>query len=142
MVVDGKDYTSEHILIASGGHPAYPKIPGADLGITSDGFFLLERQPKKGEKESIVFFFCETLIALVLVAVVGAGYIAVELAGIFNALGTDTTLVIRTKRVLRHFDEIISDAILEEMKNAGIKIVTDAVSKEVCFFFLCVHSIN
>ncbi len=65
-IVKGK-----HIVIATGGHPTVPtNIPGAELGITSDGFFELERQPKK-------------------VAIIGAGYIAVEFAGIFNALGTE-----------------------------------------------------
>jgi len=59
----------KNILIATGGRPTLPQIPGVELGITSDGFFDLEQQPKK-------------------VAVVGAGYIAVELAGIFNALGS------------------------------------------------------
>jgi len=65
QVLEGRN-----ILIATGGHPLVPQIPGAELGITSDGFFELETQPKK-------------------VAIVGAGYIAVEMAGIFNALGSE-----------------------------------------------------
>jgi glutathione reductase (NADPH) len=76
---DGSKVTirPKRILLATGGYPNIPKeIPGSELGITSDGFFDLEKQPKK-------------------VAVVGAGYIAVEMAGMFNALGTETHLFIR-----------------------------------------------
>nr|KAG5696721.1 hypothetical protein BaRGS_028841 [Batillaria attramentaria] len=74
--VGGQKYAADHILIATGGKPIVPDIPGAEHGITSDGFFELEQLPKK-------------------VVVVGAGYIAVELAGIFNALGSDTSILIR-----------------------------------------------
>lgn len=77
--VKGKKYTAPNILIATGGYPMFPseeEIPGAKYGISSDGFFDLEDLPKKA-------------------VVVGAGYIAVEMAGILNGLGTDTQLIIR-----------------------------------------------
>jgi glutathione reductase (NADPH) len=96
--------TAKHIVVATGGRPTIPtNIPGADLGITSDGFFDLTEQPKR-------------------VAVVGAGYIAVELAGIFNALGTETHLLIRYDKVLRTFDPIIQDTLTEHMEFSGVKI--------------------
>ncbi|KAJ2653676.1 Glutathione reductase [Coemansia sp. RSA 1250] len=93
---------ASHILIATGGHPVIPKIEGAEHGIDSDRFFDLEAQPKK-------------------VAVVGSGYIGIELAGIFHALGTDVTVFTRTEHILRHHDSIIGDTMLAEMKRQGIK---------------------
>jgi glutathione reductase (NADPH) len=94
----------KHILIATGGHPTIPKdIPGAELGITSDGFFELEQQPKR-------------------VAIVGAGYIAVEFAGMFNALGTETHLFIRHDNFLRSFDPTIQEKLAIEYERQGIHI--------------------
>ena len=98
---DGSTYnvTAKKILVAVGGRPTIPDektIPGAQYGITSDGFFELESQPKR-------------------VAVVGAGYIAVELAGIFNSLGTESHLIIRRDKVLRTFDPMVQDIITEHM---------------------------
>ena len=105
---DGTRYTldADQICVATGGTPTLPstdQIPGADLGIDSDGFFDLETQPKR-------------------VAVVGAGYIAVELAGIFNTLGSKTQLIIRKDRVLRTFDPILQDTLTNWMEHTGIKI--------------------
>jgi len=102
--VDGKRIEAKHVLIATGGRPKVPKIPGAEFGITSDGFFELEQQPKR-------------------VAVVGAGYIAVELAGIFNALGSKTSLFIRHSQFLRTFDPMIREFLADEMKKSGIDII-------------------
>lgn len=80
---------AKKILLATGGHPTVPQgIPGAEHGINSDGFFELEHQPRK-------------------VALVGAGYIAVEFAGMLNALGTETYVFIRHDKFLRTFDEMI-----------------------------------
>jgi len=111
--VAGKLYTAKHILIAVGGEPTVPTdVPGHQLGITSDGFFALDKQPEK-------------------VVVVGAGYIAVELAGIFNALGTKTHLIIRQDKFLRTFDEMISDTLAEEMKQHGPDVIPKANVKEV-----------
>lgn len=99
-----KTFTADHVLIATGGEPKVPKdVKGAEHGITSDGFFELEQQPKA-------------------VAVVGAGYIAVELAGMFNALGTDTRLFIRHDSVLRSFDPVIGETITELYGKHGIDV--------------------
>ena len=86
---------ADQITIATGGRPTIPSedtIPGARLGIDSDGFFDLEEQPKR-------------------VAVVGAGYIAVELAGVLHTLGSETHLLIRHDKVLRTFEPVIQDTI-------------------------------
>lgn len=100
---NGKQYRAKHIVLAIGGKPRMTKIPGIEHAINSDGFFDLTMVPKK-------------------VAVVGAGYIAVELAGIFNSLGSDTTLITRGAKALRNFDTMLSDTLAEEMKNAGITL--------------------
>jgi glutathione reductase (NADPH) len=105
---DGTKYTlaADHICITTGGRPTIPsdtEIPGASLGIDSDGFFELEQQPKR-------------------VAVVGAGYIAVELAGIFNALGSETHLIIRGETVLRTFDATIQETLTPWMEKTGINV--------------------
>lgn len=106
--VNGEQYTAPHIIIAVGGKPNVPDVPGAELGDTSDDFFVWEKLPKK-------------------VAVVGSGYIAVELAGVLNALGSDVTLVIRRDTVLRSFDRMMSDKLVEAMKDAGIHIASHSV---------------
>lgn len=100
--VDGKRYTAETIVIAPGGRPTIPQeTENGDLGITSDGFFQLTEQPKK-------------------VAVIGSGYIAVELAGVFQALGTETSLLSRKDLVLRGFDDMIRETLTDAMMTAGI----------------------
>ncbi|KAJ7574526.1 glutathione reductase [Mycena floridula] len=106
---DGKGtyiLNTDKICVASGGHPTLPSdddVPGASLGISSDGFFDLEEQPKR-------------------VAVVGAGYIAVELAGVFNALGSETHLIIRGENVLRTFDPAIQEVLTPWMEHSGVKL--------------------
>ncbi|MCJ1355599.1 MAG: Glutathione reductase [Icmadophila ericetorum] len=103
---DGSKETikAKKILIATGGHPNIPKdIPGADMGISSDGFFDLETQPKK-------------------VALIGAGYIAVEMAGMFHALGTETHLFIRHDTFLRNFDPMIQEKVTAEYERQGIHV--------------------
>lgn len=110
--VGDKVYTADHTLIAVGGRPTMPDIPGKEHCIDSDGFFLLEDMPKK-------------------VAVIGAGYIAVELAGIFNALESDTTLFVRGEKALRRFDAILADTLDSEMKKQGMNIVTGATPASV-----------
>jgi glutathione reductase (NADPH) len=90
-------YESKKILIATGSHADWPEnVPGSGLGITSDGFFDLIEQPKK-------------------VAIIGAGYIAVELAGIFKALGSDVKLFCRGDSLLRFFDPMIQKAVEKEI---------------------------
>uniref|UniRef100_A0A4W3JBU1 glutathione-disulfide reductase n=1 Tax=Callorhinchus milii TaxID=7868 RepID=A0A4W3JBU1_CALMI len=107
LEVDGKRYTAPHILIATGGRPIVPSdkdIPGASLGISSDGFFELEELPRKS-------------------VIVGAGYIAVEIAGILSALGSNAHLLIRHEKVLRTFDSMISLNCTQELESAGVKIL-------------------
>jgi len=104
--VEGERYSADHIVIAPGAVPRLPSIPGAELGITSDGFFALEAQPGK-------------------VAVVGAGYIAVELAGVLQALGSEVTLVIRREHVLDGFDALLRETLLEAMQDDGIQVMTN-----------------
>ncbi len=94
--VNGELITADHITIAVGARPTRPAVPGAEYGIDSDGFFALTTQPKKA-------------------VVVGAGYIAVEIAGVLHALGTETHLLVRGDRPLRSFDQDITDALLSRM---------------------------
>ncbi len=98
--VDGQKYTANHILVATGGRPTIPDVPGAELGIDSDGFFALDEQPKR-------------------VVVAGAGYIAVELAGVLHSLGSDTHLIVRKNKPLRSFDPMISDTLVDIMAEEG-----------------------
>lgn len=100
--VDGELYSAQHIVLATGGQPIIPPVPGAELGITSDGFFELTEQPNK-------------------VAIIGAGYIGIELAGMLRALGSEVTLVALEERVLKTFDRMISDGLLREMRKQGIE---------------------
>ncbi|KAI4277067.1 MAG: hypothetical protein LQ337_002049 [Flavoplaca oasis] len=94
---------AKKILLATGGHPNVPNTPGAELGITSDGFFDLETLPKR-------------------VALVGAGYIAVEMAGMFHHLGSETHLFIRHETFLRTFDPMIQETIVKEYERQGLHI--------------------
>ena len=114
---DGSSYEipTKNIVLAVGGRPSVPseeEIPGAKYGITSDGFFELEQQPRR-------------------VAVVGAGYIAVELAGVFNSLGSKTSLLIRQDRVLRNFDSIIQDTVTSELVRQGVDLKSHTNVKKV-----------
>ena len=95
--------TAEKILIATGGHPVIPSIPGCELAITSNEAFHIKELPKR-------------------IAIVGAGYIAVEFAGIFKGLGSHVDLVLRRDRVLRGFDEECRTAVHEALKESGIKM--------------------
>lgn len=112
VLVNGEEYTADHITIATGGEPVIPQIPGAEHGIDSDGFFALTEQPKR-------------------VAVVGAGYIAVELAGVMNALGSETHLLVRKHAPLRNFDPILTDTLVEAMTTEGPALHTQSTPKSV-----------
>ncbi|OWZ06172.1 Glutathione-disulfide reductase [Phytophthora megakarya] len=105
--VDGKEVLANNVMIAVGGKPLIPDIPGnltgKELCIDSDGFFELKTLPKK-------------------VAVVGAGYIAVELAGILNALGSETSIFCRKEGVLRSFDEIVRITLEDAMAKDGVNL--------------------
>ena len=101
--VNGERFTSERVLVATGGRPFIPPIPGAELGITSDQVFHLDKQPKK-------------------IAIMGGGYIAVEFAGIFNGLGTEVMLNYRGPVFLRGFDDDIRSTLADEMTKRGIDL--------------------
>lgn len=103
VVVNGKHYTAERILIATGGWPDIPDIPGKEHIISSNEVFFLETLPEK-------------------IIIVGGGYIAVEFAGIFNGLGVDTTLLYRGPLFLRGFDDDVRHFLAQEMQKKGIKI--------------------
>jgi glutathione reductase (NADPH) len=113
--VEGVRYSADHISIATGGVPTWPAIPGAELGIDSDGFFALDHCPQR-------------------VAVVGAGYIAVEIAGVLQALGSETHLLVRHDKALRQFDAMLSDTLHQLMQQNGIQVHSHsevtAVSRE------------
>ena len=98
--VGGQRLSADHILIATGTRPARPDIPGAELGIDSDGFFALKTLPAR-------------------TAVVGAGYIAVEIAGVLHALGSQTHLFLRQNSALRGFDPLLSQTLMEIMEAEG-----------------------
>lgn len=101
--VDGLRYQAPHVLLAVGGYPKIPDLPGAQLGITSDGFFELSEQPRR-------------------VAIVGSGYIGVELSSIFNSLGSKVTLLSRYDDVLPRFDQLIHDELKQHFVEAGINL--------------------
>jgi glutathione reductase (NADPH) len=103
--VGGERYSAEHVVIATGGHPIVPDVPGARYGITSDGFFELETQPRK-------------------VAIVGAGYIAVELAGVLHALGSAVTILLRREHLLGSFDPLLRETLMEQMRADGLELIT------------------
>lgn len=104
--------TADHILIATGGRPSIPAIKGAEYGIDSNGVFALTELPKR-------------------IAVVGAGYIAVELAGVLNSLGVETHLFVRKHAPLRNFDPMMVETLVESMQQDGITLHTHAIPKEV-----------
>ncbi len=110
--VDGKSMTAETILLCTGGWPSMPDIPGIEHVITSNEALDLATLPKR-------------------IAIVGGGYIAVEFAGIFNALGADVTIIIRAPQILRGFDEDVRDILAEEMIKKGITIKTECVVRSI-----------
>jgi len=110
--VNGERITADHIVIATGGRPSIPSIEGAEYGIDSDGFFALTEQPKS-------------------VAVIGAGYIAVELAGVLHALGTESHLLVRKEKPLRAFDDMLSDTLVEQMAKHGLTLHNHSVPTHI-----------
>jgi len=103
--VDGRHYSADRFAIATGGYPVVPRLPGAELGMTSDGFFDLDERPQR-------------------VAVVGSGYVSVELAGVFRALGSETTVLVRKEGVLRSFDPMLGGELRIAMEEAGMTFET------------------
>lgn len=112
VAVGSERLSAPNILIATGGRPMVPDIAGAELGITSDGFFELEQLPRH-------------------VLVVGAGYIATELAGVLNSLGAEVTMLLRKEYLLRGFDAALRETVMEEMQSAGVNILTRFTLAEV-----------
>ena len=121
--IDGKQYSANHIVVSPGTTPTIPDIPGAEHGVSSDGFFGFTECPKK-------------------VAIVGSGYIAVEVAGVLNALGCDVSMYIRKKHLLRSFDHMLRETLLEEMMDQGVNIIaqtqiTDIIKEDDASLTLC-----
>jgi glutathione reductase (NADPH) len=115
VAVNGERISADHITIATGAQSRWPELPGAEYGIDSDGFFALTEQPRKA-------------------AVIGAGYIAVEIAGVLHALGTETHLLVRGDRPLRNFDHDITAMLLQRMEQDQLPLqrnfVPTSVSKQ------------
>jgi len=103
--VGDQQYHGAHIVIATGGQPVIPAVPGADIGISSDGFFQLTEQPER-------------------VAIIGGGYIGVELGGVLNALGSDVSIIALENTLLERFDPMVSEVLMREMQHQGITLHT------------------
>lgn len=103
--VNGELIRAKHIVIATGARPDVPSIPGSELGIVSDDVFAWEELPSS-------------------VAILGAGYIAVEMAGLLHGLGVQTDLFVRGNRPLRSFDTYIVEALMEEMNRTNLPLHT------------------
>jgi glutathione reductase (NADPH) len=112
VVVGSDEYRADRIVIATGGRPIVPRIPGAEHGIVSDDFFELEERPQR-------------------VLIAGSGYVSVELAGVFNALGSEVEIIIRKDGVVRSFDSMLGEGVMAAMRDNGIRIDTLVVPKHV-----------
>jgi glutathione reductase (NADPH) len=108
VAVGDTEYTADRIVIATGGRPSVPDIPGAEYGITSDGFFELEDRPQT-------------------VLIAGSGYIAVELAGVLNGLGSDVGVVVRKDGIVRSFDAMLGAELIQAMREDGIRMETRVI---------------
>ena len=112
IAVGDVQYEADRIVIATGGRPWVPDLPGAEHGITSDGFFDLESRPER-------------------VLIAGSGYVAVELAGVLNGLGSETRVVVRKDSIIRSFDSMLGEQLLEAMQKSGIVVDTGAIPSSV-----------
>ena len=101
----GEEFSAKHILVATGGHPFVPEIPGAGLGITSNEIFHLREQPRR-------------------MLIVGGGYIACEFAGIMNGLGTEVVIGYRGREILRGFDDDLRDHVDDAIRARGVTVRT------------------
>ena len=108
VAIGTRELQAGEIVIATGGQPVVPSVPGAELGITSDGFFSLPRVPAS-------------------VAIVGSGYVAAELSGVFAALGARVTVLMRHERILRSFDEMLSRRLMAAMQADGMELASQAI---------------
>ena len=107
VVIGKKKFTARTILIATGGRPFRPDIPGIENALVSDDIFNLEKLPKS-------------------IAIIGGGYIACEMASIMNGFGVNTKLIYRGDQILRGFDKEIRDHVAEEMVRSGVSISLNA----------------
>ncbi|MEO1244824.1 MAG: glutathione-disulfide reductase [Pseudomonadota bacterium] len=105
VAVGDQRYSARNIVIATGGRPLVPRVPGAELGISSDGFFELEERPQR-------------------VMIAGSGYISVELGGVFHGLGSDVHIVVRKDGVVRSFDPMLGSELMAAMRDEGIRVDT------------------
>ena len=112
LEVNGEYYSADHIVIATGSRPQIPELPGAEFGVTSDDFFELNDCPPR-------------------VAIVGSGYIAVELAGMFHTLGAEVTLLVRKDQVLRSFDAMLREQLMARLREDGIAVLTQTQVRAV-----------
>jgi glutathione reductase (NADPH) len=110
VTTTGEHFTAPHVVIATGGAPIPPSLPGAELAIDSNGFFELERLPKR-------------------IAIVGGGYVAVELAGVLHTLGSEVQLLLRYDRPLRSFDSLLGEKLMLAMRASGIEVATGVVAR-------------
>ncbi|HEX4338433.1 MAG TPA: glutathione-disulfide reductase [Polyangiaceae bacterium] len=101
--VGGERVSADHVLIATGGKPRVPDVPGAELGITSDGFFELDARPGR-------------------VAIVGGGYIAAELSGVLRHLGSEVVVLLHHGEPLRGFDAMLRTELMSQMRDSGIDV--------------------
>jgi glutathione reductase (NADPH) len=110
--VDGRRITAKYILVANGGHPRLPRIPGAEHAITSNEAFELAALPRR-------------------IAIVGGGYVAVEFAGIFSGLGSSVTLSYRGTQILRGFDDDVRHHLATELAKKGIRILLHSAVERI-----------
>jgi glutathione reductase (NADPH) len=112
LAVGDEHYRADRIVIATGGRPMVPDIPGASHGIVSDDFFTLEERPQR-------------------ILIAGSGYIAVELGGVFNALGSDVNIVVRKDGIVRSFDATLGEEVMQAMQDSGIRFDTRVIPATV-----------
>ncbi len=112
LVGSGKELTGRYLLVATGGHPHLPAIPGAELGITSNEVFHLERLPHS-------------------ILIEGGGYIAAEFATVFSGLGVPTTIVYRGDMLLRGFDEDLRTGLDAGLQERGVKIIYETTIRSL-----------
>jgi glutathione reductase (NADPH) len=110
--VNGQRLSARHIVIATGGKPTLPDLPGAELGISSDGFFDLDAAPQR-------------------VAVIGSGYIACELAASFQELGSQVEQFVRKDRLLTNFDVMLGKSLMREVRGQGMLVHEQVVPAAV-----------
>ena len=112
VAVNGEQFTAPHILLATGGRPDTLAIPGGEYAIDSNGFFALTQAPQQ-------------------MIVLGAGYIAAEIAGVMQGLGTKVSWAFRKERPLRSFDKMLADNLIEIYQEQGMATYAGCVPKAI-----------